>query len=117
MMRKNVLRGLLVALFWLLLWYLLARLVGKELLLPSPSAVCRRLLSLAGEASFWRTCGVSLLRILSGVLTAVLAGTVLAVLTSRFSLLRALFSPLLTVIKSTPVASFIILALEYHLVT
>ena len=113
MMRKNVLRGLLVALFWLLLWYLLARLVGKELLLPSPSAVCRRLLSLAGEASFWRTCGVSLLRILSGVLTAVLAGTVLAVLTSRFSLLRALFSPLLTVIKSTPVASFIILALVW----
>lgn len=43
----------------------------------------------------------------------VLAGAVLAVLTSLSSWLYSIFRPMLTVIKSTPVVSFIILALVW----
>ena len=61
--------------------------------------------------SFWRIVLASLLRILCGTATAVVLGCVLAVVCCRWRLLNDLLSPLLTIIKSTPVASFIILLL------
>ena len=82
-----------------------------ELLLPGPLAVLLRLGELASTLPFWRTLGVSLLRIACGVLGAVLLGTLLAALTARFPALGALIRPPLAVVKATPVASFIILAL------
>ena len=45
--------ALAVLLFWTALWALLARLVGQELLLPSPLQVLRKLASLAATESFW----------------------------------------------------------------
>ncbi len=107
---KKLLNHLAVALFWLLVWEALARLVGEELLLPSPRTVAQALGRLAVTAAFWRTVGSSLLRIALGYGAAVVLGTVLAVLTSRFSLLRAVCSPLLHLMRTVPVASFIILA-------
>ncbi len=99
--------------FWLIVWALAARAVGQELLLPSPVQTARELVHLARSAAFWLTVGRSVLRVLTGILTAVLLGVLLAFLTHRSPLLRALFAPLMTLVKSTPVASFIILALVW----
>ena len=104
-------KRMLALAFWLGVWALLAMAVGRELLLPGPLAVVRRLVSLACQGFFWRVTGVSLLRILCGTVLGVLAGVLLAVGTTRFRLLDALFVPLLTVIQATPVASFILLVL------
>lgn len=106
-----VLRSLGAAVFWLLVWTALAKLVDRELLLPAPPAVLRRLAQLALTAEFWRVIALTLLRVACGVLGAVCLGTLLAALTERFALADLLLRPLLSVIKSTPVASFIILAL------
>ncbi len=86
-------------------------LTGKPLLLPAPVDVLRRLFELVQTVSFWQSVGVSLLRISAGIAAAIAAGVALAVLTCRRSALEALFSPLLTVIKTTPVASFAVLVL------
>lgn len=103
--------ALAVLLFWTALWVLLARLVGQELLLPSPLQVLKKLVSLAGTQVFWLATGRSILRVLAGLLSATLLGVLLAVLTERSALARLLLSPVMTLVKSTPVASFIILAL------
>ena len=108
---KSIVRSLAVLAFWLLVWQLLSLRVGKTLLLPAPGLVFARFFELMLTAGFWKTVGLSLVRIVFGMLGGVALGTVLAVLTSRSTLCRALLSPALTVIKSTPVASFIILAL------
>ena len=108
---KKLLRGGAAALFWLAAWALLARLVGSELLLPAPWAVAARLGQLAARASFWGTVGTTLLRILCGTAAGILLGVLTALLTSRFRAADALLRPLLTVVKTTPVASFIILLL------
>ena len=100
-----------VLVFWCGIWILAARLVGRELLLPSPGQVLLRLRELAGTANFWITIGCSILRVLSGILSAGVLGILLAVLTEKSALLKALLSPVMTLVKSTPVASFIILAL------
>ncbi len=102
---------LAVLLFWTALWALLARLVGQELLLPSPLRVLEELFSMAGTEAFWLATSRSILRVLAGLLSATVLGVLLAVLTEYSALARQLLSPVMTLVKSTPVASFIILAL------
>lgn len=104
-------KNLIVLAFWLLVWAGLAHLVGRELLLPGPLAVLRRVAQLALTAAFWRTAGLSLWRILWGAAAGMALGVLLAAATCRFRPLDALLRPLLTLIKSTPVASFILLVL------
>lgn len=108
---KNTAVTLLVIAFWLLIWWLAAYRMGRALLLPSPDAVLKKLMTLAVNAEFWLIVLRSILRVVLGILLALVTGTLLALLTSRFSAMRRLFYPLLSVIKATPVASFIILAL------
>lgn len=108
---KRVAKVLLALVFWLFVWAFAAWRMGQPLLLPSPIHVAGRLWHLMGEGSFWLTTAASLGRVLLGVVLSVVLGVALAALTEAFSWLNDLLSPLLTVIKSTPVASFIILAI------
>ena len=100
-----------VALFWLLLWWGASLLVNNTLLFPDPWTVASHLFALMGTGAFWLITATSVWRILLGVLVAVAIGGALAIATAFCRPLEELFSPLLTVVKSTPVASFIVLAL------
>lgn len=104
---------LAAALCWLLIWFIASRAVGSELLLPSPAATLTRLWELARQGDFWLAVLQSLLRIVAGCALGIAAGSVLGVLTAVSRVLYELFMPLLTVVRSTPVASFIILALVW----
>lgn len=108
---KRSLKNCIIAAFWLGLWALLAFVVDKPLLLPGPVEVAVRLGELVSTTFFWATTGKTLLRIAVGFLCAVPAGVLLAAVTCRFRFLRELLSPLLTIVQSTPVASFILLLL------
>ncbi len=108
---KAVSKNLIVLIFWLAVWQVLAMAVGKPLLLPAPLDVVARMGELILTGSFWRTVAVSLGRILLGVVCATVLGIALALATSFSRTLHSLFSPLITVVKSTPVVSFIILVL------
>lgn len=114
---RKFLYGLAAFVFWMLVWHIASVIVekripiGAEMILPGPLLVLKTLAALCGESSFWVTAGLSLLRIFSGFLAGVLAGTLLAVLTVWSRLLDVLLSPLIRTVRATPVASFIILAL------
>ncbi len=102
---------ILSALFWIGIWWLAALLIDKDLILPTPLTVAKTLLTMLGEGSFYRTVGVSLLRVLSGILLAFLFGALLAISTTQSRFCYHLFSPILTLLKATPVASVIFLLL------
>ena len=104
-------RWLLPAVFWLAVWWLLALIVGKELLIPSPPLVLRTLGALVVTGAFWRYTALTLLRITLGLLLGIVLGILTALLTDRFSWLHALLAPAVRVVRATPVASFIILVL------
>ena len=106
---KALRNNLIAALFWLGVWHALSQLMNNELLLPGPGAVLSRLAQLALTGAFWVVTGTSLLRILLGTVLAVAAGTLLAAACCRIPLLDILSRPMVTIVKSTPVASFIIL--------
>ncbi len=81
------------------------------MLFPSPAAVLRSLGELMQTKDFYHAVGKSLWNVLSGCILAVLCGVILAFLTWKLTPVRDLLFPLMNVIKATPVASFIILAL------
>ena len=108
---KKALRVLLPILFWFGVWEFASWRIGKALLFPPPRAVFRTLWELLKTESFYKITGRSIWNVLSGILSATAIGVVLAIITHRVSLLRDLTLPLMTVIKATPVASFIVLLL------
>lgn len=109
----RVLGGVLAAIFWIVVWHIAATAINQELLIPTPWRVLQTLSSLVVTAPFWKAVGISLLRICAGFLAALAVGSLLAVLTARFRLIRVLFSPLLHIVRAAPVASFIILTLVW----
>ena len=102
---------ILAAAVWILVWQLASMWLKQEILLASPVSVIRRLGQLIVTADFWRSIGFSFGRIVLGFTLALVLGTLLAALSYGFSAVEILMDPLITVIKATPVASFIILCL------
>jgi len=95
----------------ILLWQLAAVTIGEEVLLVSPFRVLLRLSELIFEAEFWGTILFSFKRITLGFFIALAAGTALAVLSYRFRIAEVFLWPYISIIKATPVASFVILCL------
>ncbi len=111
---KKTLKYIFIAAIWLGIWQVLASAVVKEeILLPDVPRVASALYELAGKSGFWKSVLYSLVRITAGFSAGTLAGIVLAALTSFFPAVRTFFSPVMSIIKATPVASFIILALVW----
>ncbi|NDL67291.1 ABC transporter permease [Anaerotalea alkaliphila] len=98
-------------LFWFLLWELAAAWMGKPLLLPSASQTLATLVRLLPTAGFWTTIAYSILRVLGGFLLAAFLGTLTGVACGFNRFLEALFRPMVAAVRSTPVLSFILLAL------
>ena len=108
---KKALTYAVSAVFWLLVWQGIHLWIGKDILIPSPLSVLQKLFEFFGEWEFWLSVGTSLFRIISGLLLGTVLGILIAVLTAKSGFLKTLFSPILHIIKATPVASFIILAI------
>ncbi len=110
---KRICRALLVLLFWGGVWAAASWYIGVPLLFPSPKTVILRLWELMQTPEFYQITARSLWNILHGILIALGGGIGIALLTSRILLLREVILPFMTVIKATPVASFIVLALIF----
>lgn len=108
---KKIFRWLIPILFWVVVWEIAAWRVGNVLLFPNPRVVLRTLWELMKTEAFYHAVRRSLWNVLSGILCAVFIGILLAAASHRFGFLRALLFPLMTVVKATPVASFIVLLL------
>ena len=112
-MKTSTTKYLIVAVIWIALWELLAFIIGEELLFASPHTVLIALSRLGITLPFWKTILFSILRILSGFILGYILSVILSVLAYRFSFFDAFIRPAISVIKATPVASFIILALMW----
>ena len=102
---------ILAVLFWIAVWQIASMWLGQEILLASPVSVIRRLFELIFTCDFWHSAGFSFGRIVLGFSMALILGILLAVLAFLSRTVEILVNPVLTAVKSTPVASFIILCL------
>ena len=108
---KRIFLAIGAAVFWFIIWYALASHIDKEIILPSPTVVLVQLYHFMMEPAFWIACGNTILRIIAGTAAGIATGIVLAGLMLVSKIARTLIYPLLSAVKATPVASFIIAAL------
>ena len=110
---KQLFERLAAAAFWLAVWQCAAMAVGQEVFLVSPVQALRTLLQLLPQAEFWQRVGFSSGRILLGFGLGVVCSAALAVAAEICPAAEILIAPVLQLVKATPVASFIILALVW----
>jgi NitT/TauT family transport system permease protein len=99
-------------LIWVFLWQIGATIANKSLTIKIPlpvevlNAFCKNCLS----SKFWEVVFRSVARIVSGFLLAVAVGTVGGMLAGHYKIFKIFTSPILHLVRTVPVAAFIILA-------
>jgi len=107
----KILLPVLSVLFWIIVWMIAAKAAGSSLILPGPGETIERLSLLAVSSEFWKTVGFSCLRILAGAVAGTILGAFLAAASYIASPVKHILSPLMTVARTVPVASFIVLCM------
>lgn len=97
--------------FWLVVWQVFSMIIDKEILLVSPISAIIELLKRLRDVNTWNVIWSSFARISMGFFFAFFGGIVLAVVSNKIKILSDLLAPVMLMIKSVPVASFIILCL------
>ena len=96
---------------WLVLWQIISAIISSPVFLPSPLQTVNALFSLLKTSAYYKSLSYSLLNISIGFFTGLFAGVVLAVAASVNTFLQSVIDVPVKIIRSIPVASFIILAL------
>lgn len=110
---KKLIKIALTIVFWLGLWLIAYKIVGLDVLIASPVQVAKRLLEFLPSGEFWLTIFNSFKGVSLGYIIGVIIGSVFGIITAFSDVLNTLFKPFLTAVKTTPVVSFIILALVW----
>lgn len=97
--------------FWLAIWQLLDVIIDNRLVLAGPIRVAQALVEQIGQPDFWVICGASFGRIALGFLLSFVVGFLLALVSCRHRLFRDFVDPIISLLRTIPVASFIILLL------
>lgn len=106
---NTLLKFLLPICFWISIWEILALIVNHSYFLPSVSDTFSALFTVITSTSFFKVVFFTFLRVISGLVLGIIFGVLLALLSNRFTIIETLISPIIAVIKSTPVATFIII--------
>lgn len=107
----NTVKYMAVSVIWIGIWQIVAVNINESLLFPGPLSVSRRIIELitSPEAHFFKTIWHSFSRIIIGMGFGVLIGALGGICTAFSKTAKVFFAPILAIIKSTPVASFILL--------
>lgn len=107
-MKSRILRFILPTIVWLFFWQILAVAVGNTFLFPGIAQTSKALLALLGSFDFYKAIFFSVIRVSVGLSLGIVFGAILAIICHHFLVIKSIVSPAITVIKSTPVASFIV---------
>lgn len=94
-------------------WQLLSWQMAQPQLIPSFPDLMRALLRVVSSPGFLVSIGTTLLRACVGLLLSLAAASITAFLLNRSETIRLLFMPWLSLLRSVPVISFILLALIF----
>ena len=110
---KKIIQISLSIIFWVCVWAFASYRTNNSFLIPSPKNVISSTVGLIKTSEFWLIISQSLLRILFGIIVALVIGIILAVITTKISFVNVLITPLMSAVKATPVASFIFIAIIF----
>jgi NitT/TauT family transport system permease protein len=108
---KNLFVKIAVAVLWIAIWQIAAVLIGNSLVLVGPAQALSALAAMMIQASFWQSVWGSLYRITLGFLTAAITAICLGTFSYKVKIIKEILSLPMTIFKTVPVASLIILML------
>ncbi len=95
--------------FWLLIWQALAIIIDRPFLVPTIPETFTALINILIGKRFFKVILFSLLRIITGLFLGIAVGIILSFVSYKIEAVNLLLIPLISVIKSTPVATFIVI--------
>ena len=108
---KDRAKSALIILFWLVLWEIADQVIDNRIILSGPVHILASLAEQVQQADFWVICGASFLRIAVGFILSFVAGFVLALVCYKYKLLRDFLEPIIVMLKTVPMISFVIMLL------
>jgi len=111
MNRKNLIAGLISIVVLLSLWEILSRVFGSDFILPSPVTVFVDCALLVREPGFPATIGATCLRGLLAFAISLVLAIPLGFAAGAWPVVNYIMKPWMSVIKSTPVVAFILIAI------
>lgn len=93
------------------IYAIISKVVGIELIAPSVGATFKELFALFGQVYFYKAVGGTLLRALIAYVLSFALALILAILTKFCGLLRRAFSPIVALVRVLPTMSLLLLAL------
>lgn len=112
MKKSKIGEGSLILLFWILIWWFIS-FRGNDLIIPSPKQTMSVLIGLSIKLETYTIIGMSLFRVFISLIIGIGLGILFGMLAGLSDWVRKLIQPVVLVIKSTPVVSFIIILLVY----
>ena len=107
--RNKTARKLIIAVFWLVIWQAISLLVHNSVLLVGPVETLSTLVHMLPKHSFQVSVLGTTLRVCAGFAAGSLIGIVMAGAAYKLPLVRELLGPVIGLMKSIPVASFVII--------
>lgn len=110
-MNKNSSISIISIIILLIIWKLSSILIGADIILPAPERVLISLFSIFTSAAFVKAFLNTLLRGLIGFLLSLGSGLIIGISAGLFKPFKHFVKPIISIIRSTPVISIILLAL------
>jgi len=108
---KKYIKRILIVLFWLAVWEIVSLLVNNAIVIAGPFETINKTCKLFCDKDFYPAVYYSFCRISGGFFLGLILGILFAVLAYKMKLFEEIFMPFIAVIKSVPVASFVVLML------
>lgn len=108
---RNSLITLASVVFLLVIWKLIAVVIGADIIMPAPETTIRDFANIIKSPEFWPSVGATVLRGLAGFFISCILGLGVGIAAGLSSVVYWMVQPFLTIIRSTPVMAIILLAL------
>lgn len=109
--KKSRVTTLISVLLIIVLWKSIALAVGREIIIPSPEKAFVEFLDLVGSRTFYSAVAATVFRGGIGFFISGLLGLVIGIAAGSNRFFHDLIRPVLTIIRTTPVMSIILIAL------
>lgn len=104
-------RKAVIVVCWIVVWQLAALAIDNSIMLATPLEALEALWVRLPQLAFWQTIGMSLLRIALGFSLGCIVALIGATFSKRFSIIEEILSPVISLLKNIPVASFVVILL------
>ena len=109
--KKRLLIKISVIFAWLIIWQIASIIAGNALVLAGPIDTISALIGLLGEEESYAVMAASCMRIMGGFLLALVTAYILGGLAYRYKPVEIFLSPVISCMRSVPVASVTVIVM------